>query len=129
MIITGIVLNTFLYGFNGFLQSVLSVIISFVFLAIIPGFKKGGGDIKLAMGYGAYIGKFLIIKLFFFYLLIVLFINVRNMIKKDGISGFYKSLKLEITSFGFYKEEGEKMPGALIMFISYILTISSEVII
>lgn len=119
MIITGIILNSYSNGLQGFLHSIYGASLVFILMTILPGFRHGGGDIKLIMGYGAYLGLQNVLILIFFTLLILLITNIITLIKIDGIKGLWNSLKIEIYSLGKIKEDSGKMPGAPIILLAY----------
>lgn len=124
MIITGIILNSYLNGLQGFMFSFYGIGLAPLLMLFLPGFKHSGGDIKLGMGYGAYLGHQSVLTIIFITLLILLIIHIYSLLKNNGFKGLWISLKLEMLSLGKIKVESKKMPGALIILIAYCITLA-----
>lgn len=119
MIITGIVLNSYSNGLQGFLHSIYGVALVFILIFLLPSFSLGGGDIKLLMGYGSYLGYQSVLTLIFFTLVILLIVNISTLIKKESLNNLWNIIKLEVFSFGRIREKSGKTPGALVILFAY----------
>lgn len=123
LIFLGVFINTFLSGFQGFKGSMLGILTAVLITLIIPIAKLGGGDLKLVMGYGAFLTIKNYIVFFFFYSLFVLLGSMFLLIKERGIKSFILDLKLEIKTFGRYKTRCKEIPGAPFLLGAYLATI------
>lgn len=123
MLASGIALNSILGGLQGFLYSTYGIGIAFILMTVLPGFRHGGGDIKLGMGFGAYMGWENTIILILLTLAIIALVNIAMILKRDGIKGFLKSLKIEICSMGKLKTEGSKIIEGPIILIAYVIAL------
>lgn len=123
LILTGICVNTFLNGFQGFKESILGILIAVIITSVIPAFRLGGGDLKLAMGYGAFLTMKNYVMFFFFFIFFVLLGNIFLMIKQEGFGSFISELKLEIKSLGVHKTSFKKVTGAPFLLGAYLLTV------
>ncbi len=123
LILLGVFINTFLSGFNGFKESILGILFAIIITALIPVLKLGGGDLKLAMAYGAFLTYKNYIVFFFLFILLTVLGNVFLLIKKEGVKVFLTELKLEFRSFGTYKTKLDKITGAPFLLGAYILTL------
>lgn len=121
LIFLGVFINTFLNGFQGFKESILGILIMTIVLSIIPVAKLGGGDLKLAMGYGTFLGKEKYIMFYFLFLLFTLLGSMFFLIKKEGLKSFFSDLKLEIKTFGRHKTKFKEIPGAPFMLGAYLV--------
>ena len=123
LIFLGVFINTFLNGLKGFAMSITGILSIVILISIISITKLGGGDLKLAMGYGTFLTSKNHIMFIFFFLLFVLIGNIFLLIREKGFKNFISELKLEIKTLGFYKTSFNKVPGAPFLLGAYILTI------
>ncbi len=124
LIFLGVFINTFSNGLQGFKESMLGILLAVIITSIIPVFRLGGGDLKLVMGYGAFLTVKKCLVFYFFFILFVLLGNIFFVIKKEGFKFFVSELKLEIKSLGLYKAGFDKIPGAFFLLGAYLVTLT-----
>jgi len=123
LILIGLIVSSFMTGFNGSLSSLGGIILSFIIVSQLPGFRHGGGDIKLAMGVGSFLGISIIMYfLFFWFALSILVCNIK-LLKNKGFKYFKNTLLGEIYSLGKVDEEKESIIGAPVMLVAYLITL------
>lgn len=123
LILIGLIISTYRFGFNGFLASIGGIIISLMIVSFLPGFRHGGGDIKLAMGVGSFLGVSRVMYfLFFWFGLSFLIVNIK-LIKNQGLRNFKNILVKEILTLGQVDEEIESTIGAPIMLVAYLIAL------
>ena len=123
LILLGLIVSTYNSGLNGFIASMGGVAISLVVVSLLPGFRHGGGDIKLAMGIGSFLGVSKnMYFLFFWFALSVLICNTK-LIRNKGLRNFKNTIIKEILTQGKGEEEIETTIGAPIMLVAYLITI------
>jgi len=123
LILIGLITSTYIFGLNGFLSSLGGITISLLVVSLIPGFRHGGGDIKLAMGISSFLGMSKIMYfLFIWFLLSILICNIK-LIRSKGIRNFKNTLLNEILTLGEIEEDIERTLGAPIILAAYIITI------
>jgi len=120
LILTGVIYQAMFMGVSGLKSSLTGILLCFVLMTIIPGFKFSGGDIKLSMGFGAYIGinalGYIAIAMFLF-----LIINIGNIIRLHGTRDLIGRVKIELLSAGRINTGTEKLAGAPILISSFII--------
>lgn len=121
LILIGLIGSTYRYGFNGFLASTGGVMISLLIVSLLPGFRHGGGDIKLSMGIGSFLGVSKVIYFLFLWFMLSLLICNIKLIKNQGISNFKNTLVKEVLTLGSGEEEIESTIGAPIMLVAYLI--------
>lgn len=119
----GIFTNFYLKGFEGFKASIIGVFLILFLVSLVPVFRMGGGDLKLAMGYGAFLQKDKALMYFFLFLLLTVVGNILFYLFNKGIKAFLCDVKYEIKSFGLYKAQFDKLAGGPFLFAAYILTL------
>lgn len=122
LILSGIIFQTVLNGQSGFKSSMMGILICFILLSVLPGTKFSGGDIKLSMGYGAYLGTNSAYYVLITLSLIIIF-NILGIVRNYGTADLYKRLELEIISFGKVTAQADKIVAAPILLISYTLAL------
>lgn len=123
LILIGLIASTYRFGFTGFLTSFGGIAISLLTVSLLPGFRHGGGDIKLAMGLGSFLGvSRTMYFLFFWFAMSVLICNIK-LIKNQGLKNFKNTLIKEILTLGKSEEEVESTIGAPIMLVAYLGTL------
>ena len=108
---------------NLFVLIITLVVTIILITLIIPITKLSGGDLKLAMGYGAFLTVRNYIVFFFFYSLFVLLGSIFLLIKKEGFKSFFSDLKLEIKTFGRHKTGCREILGAPFLLGAYLATL------
>lgn len=121
LILIGLIINTYGFGFHGLLVSIGGVIVSLLAVTLLPGFRHGGGDTKLAMGIGSFLGITQIGYFLFVWFVLSLLICNFKLVKKQGLRNFKNILVREILTLGRSEEEIESTIGAPIMLIAYLL--------
>jgi hypothetical protein len=111
MMITGLAIALFFNGINGFLLSLTGLLATGFIMALFPGFRCGGGDIKLAAGCGAWLGiypnynnislnYFLLFQNMLWFIIITAslswIITTTLLIKKHGLADFGRIIYCEI---------------------------------
>lgn len=122
MILSGILFQFVLNSLEGLKNSVIGILISLILLSVLPGFKFSGGDMKLIMGFGSYLG---LKTVYYIILVLAMFVLVNTIfiIKKHGIKNLLSRLKLEVITVGKIAEKGDKIAGAPILLSAFIITI------
>lgn len=123
LILIGLIINSYRFGSSGFLASIGGITIALLVVSLLPGFRHGGGDIKLAMGLGSFLGVSSFLYFLFFWLVLSLLICNIKLIRKQGFKNFKNILLKEILTPDNAEEDIETTIGAPIMFIAYIITI------
>lgn len=121
LIMIGLIGSTYSFGLKGFLSSLGGIIISLLVVSILPGFRHGGGDIKLAMGIGAFQGYNKVMYFLFIWFALSLLICNIKLIKNKGLRNFKNTLVKEILTLGEEDEKIESTVGAPIMLVAYLL--------
>jgi len=120
MLLFGCLYLSVLGGLNGFVRSIIGVLVGCVMLAFFSkAFSFGGGDKKLIMACGAWLGGNALYFLFFTILILIIY-NIALMVRKKGFENLLSILKLEFL-YG-YKEPLEDVPGAFFIAAGYIIT-------
>lgn len=120
MLLFGCLYLSVLGGLNGFVRSIIGMLTSCIILAFFSKtFSFGGGDKKLIMACGAWLGKDCLYFLFFTLLILIIY-NIFLVIKKEGIGNLLSTLKLEFLYS--HKEPLENVPGAFFIAAGYIVT-------
>lgn len=123
LILLGIFFNCLNNDFQGFTRSLLGIFAVFLVTSLIPVFKLGGGDLKLAMGYAAFLKYEKMLTFFFFFILFTVIGNIVCFICKEGFRSFLSELKQEVKTLGLYKTQFNKIVGAPFLLGAYIITI------
>lgn len=91
---------------------------------LLPGFKSGGGDIKLAAGCGAWLtGNREALTFLFFALLLAVSANLLTALIKQGKREFWGYLKAEILTAGTVGMQFRSVAMAPFMSLAYVLVI------
>jgi Type IV leader peptidase family. len=125
LILLGLIVNTYQFGISGASSALTGIIIAYFVVSMLPGFRHGGGDIKLAMGIGAFVGSAYILYFLFIWFVLSLFICNLKIIKNKGFR-YFKSLILnELLTLADKKTEvNERIIGAPVMLLGYLITLS-----
>lgn len=123
LILSGIFLNSFINSFEGFKGSLLGIFIVVLITSLVPVFRLGGGDLKLAMAYGAFLKDDNILMFLDIFIIFTVLGNFIFFIRNRGLKCFFSELLYEIKTFGIYKTHLDKLPGAPFLVGAYILTI------
>ena len=123
LILLGLIFNYLEKGISGISFSFVGIFTAMFLMTILSFMRFGGGDIKLMMGLGAFLGqeKIIIIGLY-----LVIFIAIYNLIiitKKEGIKNTLLIIKLELKTLGKYKKELPKIIGCPFIFCAYLIII------
>ena len=122
LIILGIATNTYLFGLEGLKYSIEGFLIVIFLLTLTQKiFSFGGGDIKLIMGYGTFLGSLNSLRFIFILFLLNLLVNIAMLIKKHNIKEIKSILKLEIFSYGQVRYGFPKIIGAPLALTSYLV--------
>lgn len=123
LIFIGVFLNTYLYGLEGLKGSIAGVFIASLITSMIPLFRLGGGDLKLAMGYGAFLQSEKVLSFLLYFVLFTVIGNLVIFIYKRGIKEFISELRGEIRCFGTYRAEFSKIVGGPFLLGAYVVTL------
>lgn len=123
LILIGILINFYFDGFRGIAASFIGVFFIIFFLSHKKVFKLGGGDIKLAMGYGVFLKGNRVLVFVFIFLILVMMKNVIYYIFRKGFRYLLIEIKYEIKSFGGYQVEFDKFAGGPLLLIAYVVTL------
>lgn len=134
----GIITNSIIYGYKGFKNSLLGIIIPIIVLFVLYALKMlGAGDIKLFSALGAVFGAQYIFDILAYSFvaggIIALFLVIIRGNFKKRIRYLYNYLKLLILTFKFLpytnfedKEDGGKFPFGYAVFFGTIVFIIVE---
>jgi len=123
LILLGLIVSTYRTGFSGTLSSLGGIVISLAVVSLLPGFRHGGGDIKLSMGIGSFIGVSGIMQFLFCWFALSLLTCNFKLIKKQGFRNFKNILVQEILTLGEAGERMENTLGAPIMLAACLITL------
>lgn len=122
LILTGILINTYLKGFEGLKYSIISILYAFFLILLISSFiKLGGGDIKLIMGYASILGEDYTKHFLIIFLVLSIVSNMARVIKENGIKSFKDEIKREMKFMGIYKHEFKRRIGAPLILGAYLI--------
>ncbi len=120
MILSGLLFSLYFIGTTGFMEAFKSMILGAALLNC-PGFRSGGGDIKLGAACGAWLGTInLTLGFIFFALLLSWVVLTVRTLQKQGFLNMLNILKLEYYSQGQATQQGSHIPMAPMLFIGYI---------
>lgn len=124
LILFGLIMNTLQAGLAGTISSFSGILIALFVVSMLPGFRHGGGDTKLAMGIGSFIGSnHILLFLFYWFLFSLLICNIK-LLKNNGFSYFKNTVITELITPNMTKAEGlSKTIGAPIMLLGYLVTL------
>ncbi|MBO8160678.1 MAG: prepilin peptidase [Thermosipho sp. (in: Bacteria)] len=122
MTLTGLFAAFYLNGLSGLFLSLIGMFVGGFTLAILPGFRSGGGDIKLSAACGAWLCSIQsIFQFIFFSLLFTTIVILVKYIQREGISNFIAYLKIEVLTLGRVRNNYGHVPMAPLMFIAYMM--------
>ena len=124
LILLGLIVSSYKTGYMGSIDSMGGIVIALLVVSQLPGFRHGGGDIKLAMGIGSFLGISKIMYFLFFWFLLSLLVCNFKLIRNKGFQYFKNILWGEIILLGNVKEEKiVSTVGAPIMLVAYLVTL------
>ncbi len=130
-LISGLILNTMIYGFSGALASVAGCLLAFAFMLALHIFgAMGAGDVKLFAAIGAVLGVKLVVPTFVVVLLVGGVLAVISMLRAGNVRAtLFRVLQIfvgllpgwEMPRFSVPEERGKTIPyGVAITFGSLI---------
>lgn len=124
LILLGLVMNSLQYGLTGLISSFLGLIMAFFIVILLPGFKHGAGDTKLAMGIGSFIGSAHVLYFLFFWFLFSLLVCNIKLLKDKGFGFLKNTIVTElITPYRVNNEGLSNTIGAPTILLGYLLTL------
>lgn len=123
LIIFGLAYNLYQLGIPGGISSLQGIAAAFVIVSLLPGFRYGGGDIKLSMGIGAFIGYPGIFGFLFYWAAISLVTTCILIIKSKGLTHLKNILITELITLGTIRHDIQSVIGAPLMLLAYIITL------
>lgn len=89
-------------------------------LLLTPGFRSGGGDMKLAMACGTFLGVKRTPYFLFFFLAGTLVINLYRLVAEEGWRGLWGRVRLELAAGGQAVLPLQGLPGAPVMAAAFL---------
>lgn len=124
LILLGLISNALQAGLKGAISSLLGILIVFIVVSILPGFRHGGGDTKLAMGIGSFIGSNHILYFLFNWFLFSLLICNIKLLKNKGFNYFKNTVITELITSNMTRTEGlSNIIGAPMILLGYLVTL------
>ncbi len=115
----------FLYAYSAgaFLNSIYAIIAVTVIVIVVPGFRVGGGDIKLTAACGAWLGLETALLFILLAITITMITGLVIFVYNNGLKATVGQIKLELITLGRMESEQARLPMAPFILIAYILSV------
>ncbi|MHB1126965.1 MAG: prepilin peptidase [Bacillota bacterium] len=126
MAASGLLVEFLISGKTGLVEALIGMSVAGGLLCIIPGFRHGGGDIKLAGACGAWIGTEglqSVLAFMVFTLASVWVASVIVLAKKEGWAGIRSRVLIEILSGLRASQPAASLPGAPFLLFAYVVAV------